>query len=81
MSLATTKALAMNNEDNIPDTTLPEYLTRKKTNEEFLARLRKVLIESGIPEATKPDDDAQEDDSYTISFSNGMEKQTREPED
>ena len=81
MSVAITKALAMNNEENSPDTTSPEYLARKKKQEEFVARLSQMFKDTGIVEIEKHDNDSQKDDSYTISFSNGIRKQTPEHED
>jgi hypothetical protein len=48
----------MNNQpDNIPDTTSPEDQEKRKRMEEFQARLKKVLEDSGIPEAKDADDD------------------------
>lgn len=71
----------MNNQhDNIPDTSSPEYLMRKREEEEFRARLKKVLEDSGIPEA-KDADEAPEPDTYTITFSNGVREPSTEPKD
>ena len=69
----------MDNE-NIPDTSSPEYLEKRKQMEEFRARLKKVLEDSGIPEA-KVADESPEPDTYTITFSNGVRKPTTEPKD
>ena len=73
----------MNNMDNddIPDTSSPEYLMRKREEEEFRARLKKVLEDSGIPEAKDADDDSPKKDTYTITFSNGVRKPSTEPKD
>jgi hypothetical protein len=68
----------MNNE-KIPDTSSPEYLERRKDHEEFQARLRKLLEESGIPEAKPVNEDVAKKDTYTISFGYGMKKQPSEP--
>ena len=51
--------------------------------EEFRARLKKVLEDSGIPEAKDADEnnDSLKKDTYTITFSNGVSEPSTEPKD
>ena len=67
--------------EQTPDTSSPEYLERRKKQEEFRARLRKMLVESGIPEAKPNDEDVAKTDKYTISFGNAVKKQIPDPKD
>jgi hypothetical protein len=71
----------MINNDKTPDTSSPEYLERRKKQEEFRARLRKMLVESGIPEAKPNDEVVAKTDTYTISFGNEVKNQTSESKD
>jgi hypothetical protein len=70
--------------DNIHDTSSPEYLERPKAHEAFQARLSKMFADTGIIEVKNHDDnnDSPETDTYTISFNNGVKKkQSSEPQD
>ena len=69
--------------DNIPDTSSPEYLERRKAHLAFQARLSKMFADTGIIEVINSDDDneAPEPDTYTITLSNGVSEPSTEPKD
>ena len=69
--------------DNIPDTSSPEDLERRKAHQAFQARMSKMFADTGIIEVVNFDDDneAPEPDTYTITFSNGVREPQSLPKD